>query len=260
MVIPSDEINTLKREVLYVTNETSDKFVLAPTKEHVLSDLIIGLKRFRNTVRWKCFFQEEKRKKNELQNSPLSQTTLNDKFNFSEENDVDDENVNLNINEEEGLKSGLTPGKTTQNAPIGSPEVESFLKEVEQQLITQVNEEDFSFKKKRDKTIVLLLENLRKSDQVVIATDKTNSFQVIPIEKYKIWVLGHLNKSAKEIERKRLVEIFEVAQETKTLLEETLSEKEYMFLSKTLESKSIPTPKLIIKDHKKMDKDGDYPF
>ena len=31
-----------------------------------------------------------------------------------------------------------------------------------------------------------------------------------------------------------------------------------MFLSKTLESKSIPTPKLILKDHKKADKDGYY--
>ena len=42
--MPSDEINTIKREVLHITNETSDKFVLAPTKEHVLSDLIIDPK------------------------------------------------------------------------------------------------------------------------------------------------------------------------------------------------------------------------
>ena len=32
-----------------------------------------------------------------------------------------------------------------------------------------------------------------------------------------------------------------------------------MFLSKNLESKDIPTPKLILKDHKKDGKDGDYP-
>ena len=29
------------------------------------------------------FFQEEKRKKKKLQNSPLSKTALNDKFNFN---------------------------------------------------------------------------------------------------------------------------------------------------------------------------------
>ena len=44
---------------------------------------------------------------------------------------------------------------------------------MEQQLINQVGEEDFSLQKECDKTIILLLENLRKSNQVVIATDKT---------------------------------------------------------------------------------------
>ena len=76
--------------------------------------------------------------------------------------------------------------------PIGSPEVERFLKEVEQQLIKIVNEEDLSKNNYRDKTIILLLENFRKSSQVIIATDKINSFEVIPLEKYKKWVLEHL--------------------------------------------------------------------
>ena len=70
---------------------------------------------------------------------------------------------------------------------------------------------------------------------------------------------GHLQKSTKEIEREKLVEIFSLAQETKLNLEETLSEKELKFLSKTLEAKSIPTPKLIIKDYKKVNEKGDYP-
>ena len=56
-----------------------------------------------------------------------------------------------------------------------------------------------------------------------------------------------------------MVEIFSLAQETKLNLEETLTEKELKFLSKTLESKSIPTSKLIIKDHKKVNEEGDYP-
>ena len=243
MAIPSDEIYTLKREVLNVTNETSDKFVFAPTKEQILSDLIIGLKRFRNTVRWKWFFLEEKRKKNEIQNSPLSQNALDSNFSFENYSDENDENVDPNIKTiNEGLKSGLTPEKTIQDAPIGSPEVESFIKEVEQHLITIVNEEDLSKSKDRDKTITLLLENLRKSSQVVIATDKTNSFQVIPLEKYKKWVLQHLQKSAKEIKRERLVDLYKIAQDTKLKIEDSLSEKEERFLSKTLESRSIPTP------------------
>ena len=122
MVIPSDEIYTLKREVLNVTNETSDKFVFAPTKEQILADLIIGLKRFRNTVRWKWFFLEEKRKKNELENSPLSQNALDSKFSFSDESDKSDVDDNYNnetgiitssdlMKKREGLRSGLAQKK-----------------------------------------------------------------------------------------------------------------------------------------------------
>ena len=89
--------------------------------------------------------------------------------------------------------------------------MEGFLKEVEKQLITIVTEEDLSFKKDCDKAISQLLENLRESDQVVIATDKTNSFKLITLEKYKKWVLEHLQQSAKEIDRERMVEIYEIA-------------------------------------------------
>ena len=122
-----------------------------------------------------------------------------------------------------------------------------------------MSEEDLSLKKPRDKQISLLLKTLQRSDQVVIAIDKINSFQVIPIEKDKKWVLEHLHKSAKEIKIERLENFFNLAQETKLKLEETISEKEQMFLSKTLEFKSIPTPKLIIKYHKKANEERDYP-
>ena len=130
---------------------------------------------------------------------------------------------------------------------------------MEQKLIAQVNEEKNLIQKPRNNLIVQLLKDLKKSDQVVIARDKTNSFQTISLEKYKDWVNKHLQKSAKEIKRERLIELFELAQKTKLELEEILSEKELTFLSKTLDSKSIPTPKLIIKDHKNADKNGDYP-
>ena len=142
---------------------------------------------------------------------------LSEIFDFNDYDNVNDDKDN------EGLKSGLKAEKTTQDAPIGSPEVEGFLKEIEQQLIAQVNNENYSKKKERDKIIAQLLENLRKSSQVVIATDKTNSFQVISTEQYKIWVLEHLQKFAKEIDRQRLVNIFNTAKETSLHLEKTLS-------------------------------------
>ena len=45
---------------------------------------MIGLKRFRNTVRWKWFIVEEKGKKRERDTSPSSLNTLSGKFSFDE--------------------------------------------------------------------------------------------------------------------------------------------------------------------------------
>ena len=67
----------------------SDKYVLAPDRNQISSDLFIGLKRFRNAVRWKYFFAEEKRIEKGLKDSTLSQSTYNSKFNFEEEDKND---------------------------------------------------------------------------------------------------------------------------------------------------------------------------
>ena len=87
--------------------------MLAQSKDQILSDLIIGLKRFRNTVRWKWVFQEEKRQKHELRNSPLSQIALDGNFSFNKEsNEINEEDNNpIIIKKDEGLKSGPNPKK-----------------------------------------------------------------------------------------------------------------------------------------------------
>ena len=68
-------------------------------------------------------------------------------------------------------------------------------------------------KKSRGEVISNVLTTLRNSNHVVIATDKTNSFQTVPIEKYKDWVEEHLETSAKEIDIKRIMEISNLATE-----------------------------------------------
>ena len=137
---------------------------------------------------------KEKNREKELKDSSLSQSTYNSKFNFEK-----DENENTpKLLNQEGINSGLKATNNTQNAPIGSPELEGFLRELERTLITQAFE-DSKTKRKRDENILLTLDKLGKSTQVTIATDKTNSFKVISIEKYKFWVYGHLKKAAKEV-------------------------------------------------------------
>ena len=97
-----------------------------------------------------------------------------------------------------------------QNALIGSPSVESFLKEVETELIAQVEKEEIKLEP-RDEIILNLMKKLKNSDNVVIPTDKINLFQVVSIAKYKGWVKGHLNTSVKEINIERIIEIFDLA-------------------------------------------------
>ena len=69
----------------------------------------------------------------------------------------------------------------------------------------------------------------------------------------------HLETSAKEIDIKRIIEIFNLATEMQEKYKDMLSEKEFVFLQKNLLTKNIPTPKLIINDHKKSNEQGEYP-
>ena len=104
---------------------------------------------------------------------------------------------------------------------------------------------DSKTKYKRDENILLILNKLRKSTQVTIDTNKTNSFKAISIEKYKLWVYGHLEKTVKEVKRERITENFEQANQTCDKYQHII------ILKTTLKMKNIPTPKLIIKDYKK---------
>jgi len=67
-------------------------------------------------------------------------------------------------------------------------------------------------------------------------------FQVISITKYKEWVERHLKSSAKEIDIKRIVELFELATKVQEKHSYILSEKENTFLKNTPHQK-YPNPK-----------------
>ena len=95
-----------------------------------------------------------------------------------------------------------------------------------------------------------MMKVLSKSDKVVVPTDKTNSIRVIELDFYIELVEGHLNTAATLSPRERLIEIHD---DTEEMLEENIgsySEQEYEFLNEMIETRAIPTPKLLIKDHK----------
>ena len=163
---------------------------------------MIGLKRFRNTVRWKEFFRLEKLKKLQRNLSPTS-TINNFDFEKGEEEEI--------VPEDEGLGTKLKPS-FTKSTPKGSDELETFLRELERKLLSDLETNTPKNLTKKAKEIISLERKLQgATNTVVIPTDKTNSFQVILLEDYKKWVLCQLDEKAKVINEDKLEKIYEEA-------------------------------------------------
>ena len=77
--------------------------------------------------------------------------------------------------------------------------------------------------------------------------------------KYNKCVKQHLSKSATETDSIKLQSIFNKSIETLKSVEHYIDSQEYNFLEETIETRAIPTPKLLIKDHKKPNDQGEYP-
>ena len=96
--------------------------------------------------------------------------------------------------------------------------------------------------------------NLEGSDQVIIPTDKINSFRSASTNKYMTMVNEHLGISANEIYRDKVIDIFEKVRELVDEVGLKLSKIEVGQIKKFLTTKSITTPELLIKDHKNPNK------
>ena len=54
-------------------------------------------------------------------------------------------------------------------------------------------------------------------------------------------------------------DIFEACEKRLQSVRESLSKDEFGFIKETIKSKKIPSLTLLVKDHKKVDENGDYP-
>jgi hypothetical protein len=101
-----------------------------PHKGQVLQDLSIGIKRFKNTVRWKWFWIEKARLENErtLRNKGIGSTKIKE---ISKQEEP--------TQEAQGLGTGLKRTSTANSAPTVSPQVEVFLDEVAERLLTELD-------------------------------------------------------------------------------------------------------------------------
>ena len=83
-----------------------------------------------------------------------------------------------------------------------------------------------------------------------VPTDKTNSTRVIKIDDYKLWLSYHLQKAADLALRPKVMAIYENANLLLEKVKLDLSVKEEEFARQLLATRAIPSPKLLIKDHK----------
>ena len=257
-------------EVLKALGGTSEKFVPQPTQSEVLSDAIRGLRRFKDAVRWKEFFrlqkQEERKKLYQKMGMPPPPLPTASEDEDDDDEDEDNRSTTTDSSElpnppEDGLETGLRPIKVNLSAPKGTDRLEAFLKRVEEEVLNQA----FNYNptatttNKIDHQVREIQQQIKAmKDTVIIPTDKTNTFRPINLENYTDQVLNHLRKSARLIPRARVVEIWEKAitfYEDKKYL---MASKEQQYIEQSLKSKAIPSPKLLIKDHKPK-KNGEYP-
>ncbi len=104
--------------------------------------------------------------------------------------------------------------RTANSAPTASPQVEVFLDEVTERLLTERDKSKSQPEMSKAKEIRRLEARLKEHpDMMVIPTNKTNSYKVINKEKYIKWVLDHLKTDAIEVSADKLVKIYEEGNE-----------------------------------------------
>ena len=97
-------------------------------------------------------------------------------------------------------------------------------------------------KKEKYQELRRLLQTLEESDIVFVPTDKTNRFRIMNREEYKTTVKEHLNQSAREIERGRVVEICEDAKVLLDAKRFKISKNEVGHINESLEKKLFQHP------------------
>ena len=229
-------------EVLDLNICTSNKYVVEPDRRQIQSDLLIGLRRFKNTLRWKEYWRIKKMK--EKANSEAKDTT--------EESQPK--------TEEDNFSAKLRPKNKITQAPKGTEFLEGFLKTLENDLLTRVFDDNQITKQtKKDKEITRLLREFRDTEDVIVPTDNTNSIRIIKKEKYIEIVLKHLSDSASQIPREILVEIHDASNAYLAIIAICLPKNVRNYIQEALNSIAVPSPKALIKGHKDPDENGSFP-
>ena len=92
----------------------------------------------------------------------------------------------------------------------------------------------------------------------VVPTDKINSVRLMKTVQYMNAVTQHLAKDAVKCDSAKLDTIHKEALKMLATLEYILSQNEFNYIKSTINKRAVPTVCLLIKDHKKRGKEGDF--
>ena len=106
----ASNMENLCQEVQRLCSGTSDRFVPEPSQKAVQADILNAIRRFKNVVRWKEFWCDQKQSSK------------------PEENEIEEEK---SIFVATGLNTGLKPTFVVKTAKHGSDNLEGFLTAVE---------------------------------------------------------------------------------------------------------------------------------
>ena len=186
----ASNMENLRQMVQKLCSGTSDRFVPEPYQKYVQSDILIAIRGFKNVVRWKEFWRDQK------------------KSTEPEENEIEEESRVMAT----GLNTGLKHIFGVKAAKHGSDNLKGFLIAVGKTLLKEAFKRR-RFDRQNRKTVEIydVLQELKKSGCVCVLTDKTNATRVIKIKDYKRWVSAHLQKAADLALRPKVMALYENA-------------------------------------------------
>ena len=105
-----------------------------------------------------------------------------------------------------------------------------------------------------------IIANLRKEKYwVLVPSNKTSTWVLTETNNYIKWMNEHLNEKCKEVKNPELTATYKTANELLDKFESMMSDSEVKYMQCWIRSRRIPTPQLLIKDHKSPKEDGTYP-
>ena len=225
--------------------------------------MIKGLTVFSNRLRWREYFRLNHKDDSSIENSSVNSLCSENsdrEFNYSKEEwDKIKETDKLLNNVVQGLGTKFRSTKLNR-APRGSINLENFLADLNRELITKiVKEKGKSGEDEMSKFIKGILNNLNEQNKVLVPTDKTNSYVIMSLNQYRSEMTETLNEVANVIEVHEVKCIKNQAIEILEKLQYKLSKNEFDAVKHQIDLCVVPTPRLLVKDHKKTKPNGSYP-